>query len=135
MSDLLQARILLEAAHRDLKALGGMSDSEIFEDEIFGVHVQQAAEKSLKAWLALLGEIYPYTHNLTRLFKKLKDLNCNVSKYTDLAIFSAFAEQIRYVGMSSEEPPIEREHRINQVNSLYNHVNDLLNSSTARNSS
>ncbi len=49
MSDLLQARTLMAAAHRDLKALTGMLDADIFEDEIFGSRVQQAAEKTLKA--------------------------------------------------------------------------------------
>ncbi len=129
MSDLLQARTLLKAAYRDLKALTGMLDTDIFEDEIFGAHVQQAVEKTLKAWLAILGEVYPYTHNLIRLFRKLQTLNCNVSDYTDLAIFSAFAEQIRYLGVSSDEKPIARQVRIVQVQSLYDHVNGLLKQS------
>ncbi len=121
----------MEAAHRDLKALTGMLNADIFEDEIFGSHVQQAAEKTLKAWLAILGEIYPYTHNLTRLFKKLQALDCDVSDYTNLAIFSAFAEQIRYLGVSSDEAPIARKSRISQVQSLYDHVDNLLNQSNA----
>ena len=52
MSDLEQARELAGAAERDISALHGMGDSAIFADEIFGFHVQQAAEKLLKAWLA-----------------------------------------------------------------------------------
>ena len=36
-----------------------MRDVDIFADEIFGFHAQQAAEKLLKAWLALLGEVTP----------------------------------------------------------------------------
>jgi len=44
-----QAKTLLHAAWRDLQALTGMLDAELFVDEIFGFHVQQAAEKALKA--------------------------------------------------------------------------------------
>ncbi len=32
-----------------------MGDAAVFADEILGFHVQQAAEKLLKAWLALPG--------------------------------------------------------------------------------
>ena len=67
MSDLKQARVLLEAAERDASALGGMGDAAVFADEIFGFHVQQAAEKLVKAWLASLGEIYPLSHDLAAL--------------------------------------------------------------------
>ena len=63
MSDPMQARALLEAAERDVSALRGVDDTVMFADEIFGFHVQQAAEKLLKAWLALLGEIYPLSHD------------------------------------------------------------------------
>ena len=45
MSDVKQARTLVGAATRDLLAIRGMSDPEVFADEIFGFHVQQAAEK------------------------------------------------------------------------------------------
>lgn len=67
MSDFKQARVLLEAAERDATALRGMGDAAVFADEIFGFHVQQAAEKLLKAWLASLGEIYPLSHDLAAL--------------------------------------------------------------------
>ena len=56
MSDVKQARVLIGAARRDFLALGGMRDEDVFADEIFGLHVQQAAEKLFKAWIALWGE-------------------------------------------------------------------------------
>ena len=71
MSDPKQARVLLEAAEKDVSALRGMGDAAVFADEIFGFHVQQAAEKLFKAWLALLGEAYPMTHDLTELLEML----------------------------------------------------------------
>ena len=55
MSDPRQARVLLEAAEFDVSALRGMGDAAVFADAVFGFHVQQAAEKSFKAWLALSG--------------------------------------------------------------------------------
>ncbi|MCY3778636.1 MAG: HEPN domain-containing protein [Candidatus Aminicenantes bacterium] len=65
MSDLKCARMLLDAAEGDVLTLRNMT-SEV-PDESYGFHVQQAAEKSFKAWLALLGETYPLTHNLEAL--------------------------------------------------------------------
>ncbi len=32
-----------------------MEDTSTFAEEIFGLHVQQGAEKALKAWIAALG--------------------------------------------------------------------------------
>ena len=65
MSDLKQARALLEAAERDYSALRGMGDTTIFADEIFGFHTEQAVEKLLKALLALLGQTYTTTKHLS----------------------------------------------------------------------
>ena len=59
-----EARLLLNLAQRDLKALSGMADPEIFADEIFGFHVQQVIEKSLKAWLTCKSLRYPKTHDI-----------------------------------------------------------------------
>ena len=50
-----------------------MRDPEVFADEIYGLHTQQAAEKLLKAWFALLGEVYPLTHNLELLLSILQE--------------------------------------------------------------
>ncbi len=45
MSDLKQAQTMIRMAHKDLKALKGMMNTEIFEEEIFGFHAQQAIDK------------------------------------------------------------------------------------------
>jgi len=37
-----EARHLLAAARKDWNALHGMTDSQVFADEIFGFHAQQA---------------------------------------------------------------------------------------------
>ena len=58
MKDHKHAAMLVSMARKDLKALSAMRDRDNFDDEIFGFHAQQALEKSLKAWLALIGVIY-----------------------------------------------------------------------------
>ena len=63
--DLKCAAVLFAAADRDLMTVRSMTaDAPI---ESIGFHLQQAAEKGMKAWLAALGETYPLTHNLGTL--------------------------------------------------------------------
>ena len=81
MRDGKQARVLIQAAERDLTALRGMDDSDVFADQVFGFHVQQAAEKLLKAWLALLGEVYPLTHDLEELLDRLQGREVSVDHF------------------------------------------------------
>jgi HEPN domain-containing protein len=47
-----QAQKMLLMAGKDIKALHALLDPDIADDEIFGFHAQQAAEKSLKSWIA-----------------------------------------------------------------------------------
>ena len=39
---------LLTVARKDFDALRGMENNDLFADEIFGFHAQQAVEKTLK---------------------------------------------------------------------------------------
>ena len=119
MSDLKKARALLDAAHRDLQALRGMLDSEFFAEEIFGFHVQQAAEKALKAWLEFLGETFPYTHDLGVLLQKLENRGCEVTEFWDLLDFSLFAVQLRYDSLDGLDEPIDRQGSIEKIRALY----------------
>ena len=41
-----EARQMLTAATKDWRALAGMTDPNVFADEIFGFHAQQATEKA-----------------------------------------------------------------------------------------
>ena len=76
MKDLEQAR--------ELSALHGMGDANVFADEIFGFHVQQAAEKLFKAWLALRGETYPLSHDLAALLDMLSTREADVVRFDKL---------------------------------------------------
>ena len=108
MSDLEQARELIEAAERDLSALRGMGDADVFADEIFGFHVQQAVEKSFKAWLALLGETYPATHNLARLLEALRTRDLEAVRFEDLTEYTPYAVRLRYAGAKPPGEPLDR---------------------------
>ena len=122
MSDLKQARVLLTSAERDLSALHGMADADVFADEIFGFHVQQAAEKLLKAWLALLGETYPTTHDLARLLAMLRASDVEATRFNELMEYTPFAVQFRYAPGDLSARPLDRDTAIERVEALLKEV-------------
>ncbi|MYA21798.1 MAG: HEPN domain-containing protein [Gemmatimonadetes bacterium] len=131
MSDLKCVRVLLSAADRDIEILQLMHDSTAGPDEIFGFHAQQAAEKSLKAWLAFLGEVYPPTHDLDDLLERLSKRDADVSKYRDLTAYSAFAVQFRYEEMT-EGFSIDRERALRLVSALLQQVRRMAEAEMTR---
>ena len=126
MSDPKSARVLLSAAERDVQALRVMRGSEIVSDEIFGFHVQQAAEKSLKAWLALLGETYPLTHNLESLLDLLADRCVDMKPFRKLIDYTPYAVEFRYEGVDSGAAAIDRKRALALVETLLKQVRHAL---------
>ena len=122
MSDLKQARVLLMSAERDISALRGMADAAVFADEIFGFHAQQAAEKLLKAWLALLGETYPTTHDLARLVTMLRESSVEATRFNELVEYTPFAVQFRYAPGDLSARPLDRDTAIERVEALLKEV-------------
>ena len=122
MSDLKQARVLLMSAERDISALRGMADAAVFADEIFGFHAQQAAEKLLKAWLALLGETYPTTHDLARLLAILRERDVEATRFNELVEYTPFAVQFRYAPGDLSARPLDRDTAIERVEALLKEV-------------
>ena len=116
--DLDQARLLLAMADRDLQMLTLARDSADASDESSGFHVQQAAEKCLKAWIALLGEEYPLTHDIGVLIDCIRRQDEAVSEFGDLARFGPFAVQFRYEPLPEDAEPIDRPAASRQVESL-----------------
>ena len=55
MAQTEHAASLLRLARRDLTALEALGGMARIADVICGFHAQQAVEKALKAWLAILG--------------------------------------------------------------------------------
>jgi HEPN domain-containing protein len=96
MSDRTHALHLLTMAERDLRAFDGMGDATTFTDEIAGFHAQQAAEKTLKAWLAAKSVAYSYTHDLSVLLQMLADEGEDIQAFRPLVRLNAYAVFYRY---------------------------------------
>ena len=126
MSDHKQARELLEAAERDLSALRGMGDAGVFADEIFGFHAQQAVEKSFKAWLALLGEIYPMTHDLEMLLTSVVARDAGAVRFEELIEYTPYAVRLRYADAEPREEPLDRDEILLRVEALLERVRQLM---------
>lgn len=122
MKDTKQAKVLLEASGRDLTALAGMADQVVFAEEIFGFHVQQAAEKLLKAWLALLGDMYPRTHNLEVLLDLVIQRDPSARQFLPLVDYTPFAGRLRYGSEDPDIHPLDRVAAIEQVGALLERV-------------
>jgi len=123
MSDRKCARMLLEAAMRDLEALEIMDCRG--SDEVFGFHVQQAAEKGLKAWIALLGGTYPLTHDLAELMDVLVENGASPESHRPLVAFTPYAVTFRYEG-AAEGKSLSRPAALAGVRALLEEIGDLL---------
>jgi len=99
-----------------------MSDRDVFADEIFGFHAQQAVEKSLKAWIAAQGEQYPITHSIARLLSLLEDMDCEIQDLWGLTKYAPFAVQLRYGMVHGDEPPLDRAAALSEVRSIFDSV-------------
>ena len=120
MSDLKSARMLYHAAERDVLTLRSMTNDAPVES--FGFHVQQAAEKAFKAWIALLGETYPLTHNLETLVDLLGDGGASVEPFGGLLDFTPYAVEFRYAGVDPGAEPLDRESALALVEALLERV-------------
>lgn len=126
MSALDHAQGLLLMARRDFDAMRGMVGNQLFADEIFGFHAQQAIEKSLKAWLAARSIDFPLTHDLSRLLGLLEEAGVDVSLFWPLVQYTVFAVQARYeAGLMESEASIDRLAVIVEVEQLLTTVASL----------
>jgi HEPN domain-containing protein len=126
MRDLRQARAILAMANKDLRALKAMVDAEAFDDEIFGFHAQQAIEKSLKAWAAILGREYPLTHDISALLDLLESSGQDVERYWDLVEYNVFAVRFRYESLEVPDEPLDRAASVRAIEALMRYVETLL---------
>lgn len=120
------ARAMLEMAEKDLRALKGMNDPDVFAEQIFGFHAQQAIEKTLKAWIASLDLEFPLTHNIARLLAILEENNCDVEAFWELVEYTVYAVAFRYDANEMIGELLNRQDTLNRVEILYNKVNILL---------
>ena len=124
MSDPKCSRALLKAADRNILTLREMTARA--PDESFGFHVQQATEKALKAWLAVLGQVYPLRHDLDDLFDLLASHGAAVDFFRPLAVFTPYAVQFRYEDLGPGHEPIDRPAALALAKALVQHVRDRL---------
>ena len=126
MSDPKCAKVLLEAAERDLSALRGMTDEEVFADEIAGFLAQQASEKLVKAWIALLGETYPITHDIAQLLGVLTARQTTAIDLSALVELTPYAVRFRYAGRVPDAPALDRAKTIARIEQLLEQVRSRL---------
>ena len=126
MSDPKCARMLVSAAKRDIEALRIMRRSDEIPAEVFGFHVQQGAEKLLKAWIALLGDSYPLTHSIETLLALTADRGVATEPFDDLAAYTPYAVEFRYAGVGPNAEPIDRSRALALVEALLEVVGNHL---------
>jgi HEPN domain-containing protein len=126
MSGTESAAALLRLSRMDLDALIGMGDNPLFADAIFGFHVQQCIEKSLKSWLVLKGVNYPRTHDLRLLMRLLENAGAEISEFWHLMEYSIYSVQTRYEeGLLESDEPLDRALAKDEAAQLWAHVNQL----------
>lgn len=130
MSDPKCARALVKAAERDISALRGMTDENVFADEIAGFLAQQATEKLVKAWIALLGETYPLTHDIAQLLKVLTVRQQPRIDLSTLVELTPYAVRFRYAGRVPDAPALDRERTVARINELLEQVRSRLDRET-----
>ena len=92
-----QAQLLQRKAAQDLAVLRKLIGDPAISDETLGFHAQQAAEKLIKALLALGGHEYPRTHDLGLLLDLLASLDVQIPEaLLSVEILTPFATVFRY---------------------------------------
>ena len=127
MRDLKMARTLLDSAGRDVFALRSTVDTPDYPREVFGFHVQQAAEKSFKAWLALLDEVFPLSRDLALLSDRVKTVDAEAARFRQLTDYSPYADEFRYA-TSTDDEPLERNTALRLSQELVQHVETIFES-------
>lgn len=95
----------LRKADGDLRVAERLADAPEDYDAV-AFHCQQAAEKYLKARLAVTGEEPPRTHDLRRLLLTLQHVESFTATEVAMAdLLTPFGVSIRYPG-ENDEPPV-----------------------------
>jgi hypothetical protein len=125
-SDKDHALQLFAMAKKDHQALSNMLNPNDFTEEIFGFHAQQAIEKALKAWIAVLGRTYPKSHDVGVLVAIIRHAGGDLSKFPDLEDYTPFAVQYRYEAYDEMEEVLDRDEAIQNVGSFLIHVQRII---------
>lgn len=91
------AELFLKKAIQDINLLDTILENRGIDDEIFGFHAQQAAEKFLKSVLAAKAIAFPKTHDLRELRNLLAKAKVELPAVVDeLEELTDFAVMFRY---------------------------------------
>src|SRR5438093_942223 len=96
---------LTRASHdlRSSRVLGSLEDP-LLDTAIY--HCQQAAEKSVKAWLQSGDDPFPKTHDLEDLVERASGLNSDFGKFARAAsVLTPYVSAFRYPGGFDERMP------------------------------
>ena len=111
----------LSKAELDLKA--GAHEMAAPAERLWGdvvFHAQQAAEKSMKAFLAWHDEPFRKTHNIEELGQKCVGLDATLAAVAGQAApLTEYAWKFRYPGELDEPSPEEAEEALAAARSLY----------------
>ncbi len=99
---------LLMLAERDYQAAQILAHAEQPQNDAAGFHLQQSAEKALKAWLAFVRVDYPKTHDLNLLLGLLEDRDQDIEPFWCLLELNPFAVQFRYELPGEDFPDFDR---------------------------
>ncbi|MFM7267641.1 MAG: HEPN domain-containing protein [Cyanobium sp.] len=111
---------MMRIAQRDLKAARALLDPGI-DEASWGFQIQQAVEKSLKAWLLHLGDDPPLIHNIKALLQRLEAAGACVADFRNLEPFTSFAVQFRY-DADPEPMGLDRADWLHRAEGLIDHV-------------
>ncbi len=125
MSDLKEDRTLIEAAERDISALRGMHDVVSSPMKFLVSTYSRPPRNYLKAWLAILGEVYPLTHDLDLLLDLLQKRASGTARFRNLVEFVPYAVQFRY-DVDSDPEALDRASALQRVEDLLKHVRQRL---------
>jgi len=95
---------------------------ESADDEIFGFHAQQAVEKSLKAWIAVVGSSYGFVHDIHVLLLNLREQGCDISRFKSLMLLNVYAVRFRYEPQEAPTNTLDRPEMLGKVAELYDQV-------------
>lgn len=122
-----QAEKMLRMAGKDLRVLHALLTPDTADDEIFGFHAQQVAEKTLKSWITAVGGGYDKTHDLRVLLLTLRELGCDVTEFRKMSDLNVYAVWFRYEPMEETTSAINRPIMLERVLNIFNHVKKVLN--------
>lgn len=132
MNAIDQARQMLVMASKDIKAMNSLLSPESADDEIFGFHAQQAVEKSLKAWIAVVGGSYGFVHDIHVLLLNLRELGCDISRFKGLLLLNVYAVRFRYEPLEMSTNSLDRPQMLCNVAELHEHVQLAIDAAAER---